>query len=155
MKAASANEIKQELKSRDQKELIELCLRLSRFKKENKELLTYLLFEANDLSFYIKEVKQEMDESFAQINTSNLYYAKKSLRKILRTANKYVRYTGDKIAEVEILLHYLTNLKGMKLNWQKNVAINNLYKKQLQKIEAAIEALHEDLQYEYKIEWER
>ena len=96
-----------------------------------------------------------MDESFAQINTSNLYYAKKSLRKILRTANKYVRYTGDKIAEVEILLHYLTNLKGMKLNWQKNVAINNLYKKQLQKIEAAIEALHEDLQYEYKIEWER
>jgi len=37
MKAVSQKELKQELSSRSTKELLELCLRLSRFKKENKE----------------------------------------------------------------------------------------------------------------------
>ena len=58
MKAASVNEIKQQLKEVNPVELIELCLRLARFKKENKELLTYLLFEADDLQAYIANVKK-------------------------------------------------------------------------------------------------
>ena len=57
MKPASVNEIKQKLKDTDKKDLIEICQRLARFKKENKELLTYLLFEEDDLSNYIKNVK--------------------------------------------------------------------------------------------------
>src|SRR6188768_3029259 len=114
MKAASVNEIKQELKELNPAQLAELCLRLARFKKENKELLTFLLFEAHDLSSYIDSVKQQMDENFAEINTSNIYFAKKTLRKILRIANKYIRYTGSKEAEVEILLYYCTNFKGLK-----------------------------------------
>ena len=48
MKTAAVKDIKQELLQRSPKELLALCLRLSRFKKENKELLTYLLFEASD-----------------------------------------------------------------------------------------------------------
>src|SRR5215203_6161511 len=107
MKAASVNEIKQELKDLNALQLTELCLRLARFKKENKELLTYLLFEAHDLAGYILSVKEQMDENFAEINTSNIYFAKKTLRKILRLANKHIRYTGSKEAEAEILLHYL------------------------------------------------
>ena len=43
MKAVSVKELSQELLNRSPKELRDLCLRLSRFKKENKELLTYLL----------------------------------------------------------------------------------------------------------------
>ena len=58
MKAATVNEIKQQLKETKPTELIELCLRLARFKKENKELLTYLLFEADDLQTYIANVKK-------------------------------------------------------------------------------------------------
>ena len=88
MKAASVNEIKQELKELTPAQLTELCLRLARFKKENKELLTYLLFEAHNLPAYINSIKQQMDEDFSQVNTSNLYFAKKTLRKILRIANK-------------------------------------------------------------------
>ena len=155
MKAASVTEIKQRLKDADKKELVELCLRLSRFKKENKELLTYLLFEADDLSAYIGHVKEQVDLEFAEINTSNIYFAKKSLRKILRHANKYIRYTGDKRAEIEILLHYITNLKGMKLPWKKSPALVNLYLAQLKKIEAAIDAMHEDLQWDYRKEFVR
>lgn len=155
MKPASVNDIKQRLKEAEKKELIELCLRLARFKKENKELLTYLLFEADDLTSYIQNARESIDTEFAAINTSNVYFAKKSLRKILRQVNKYIRYTGDKRAEVEILLHFLTDLHGLKIAWRKSTALMNLYQSQLKKIEAAIGTMHEDLQWDYRKEVER
>ena len=43
MKAVTVKELKQELLTRSPKEVQELCLRLSRFKKENKELLAIVL----------------------------------------------------------------------------------------------------------------
>lgn len=155
MKPASVNEIKQKLKDTDKKDLVEICQRLARFKKENKELLTFLLFEEDDLPNYIKNVKEEIDEGYTSINVSNVYFAKKTIRKVLRIANKHIRYTGSKTAEAEILLHYLTNFKGLNLNWQKSTALVNLYKSQLKKIEADIATMHEDLQHDYSRELER
>ncbi|MGZ3848444.1 MAG: hypothetical protein ACXVKI_04915 [Flavisolibacter sp.] len=149
MKAASSNEIRQELRNQSQAQLVELCLRLARFKKENKELLTYLLFEAGDRENYVSEVKKEVEEGFAEINTSSVYYAKKSLRKILRATNKYIRYTGDKITETELLLHYCDQLKASGIPFRKSTALNNLYQSQIKKIQAAIATLHEDLQHDY------
>lgn len=155
MKAASAQEIKAALKSMEAKELVDICLRLSRYKKENKELLTFLLFEAEDLPAYIKSVNEEVDEIFAGVNTSSVYFAKKGIRKALRTANKYIRYAGDKTVEVEVLLHYCTNFRGLKLSWQKSTLLSNIYRAQLKKIEAALDAMHEDLQYDYRRNFER
>jgi len=155
MKPASVNEIKKKLKETDKNELIEICQRLARFKKENKELLTYLLFEEDDLPSYIKNVKEEIDEGFLQVNISNVYFAKKTIRKILRIANKHIRYTNSKIAEVEILLHYVISFKGLNLSWQKSTALTNLYKTQLKKIDTAISTMHEDLQYDYRRELDR
>ena len=155
MKPASVNEIKQQLKELDKKELIEICQRLARFKKENKELLSFLLFEESDLSTYIKNVNEEIDEGFRQVNTSSVYFAKKTIRKILRAANKYIRYTGSKTAEVEILLHYLTNFRGINLPWQKSTALSNIYSSQIKKVQAAIATMHEDLQYDYQRELNR
>ena len=54
MKTASVKELKSELEARTSKELIELCLSLSKFKKENKELLTYLLYESENEDAFIK-----------------------------------------------------------------------------------------------------
>lgn len=155
MKAATAQQIKQELKGRDAAQLTEMCLRLARFKKENKELLTFLLFEENDLPAYIQGVKEEMDEQFRAVNTSNLYFVKKTLRKILRAANKYIRYTGDKTAETEILLHYLAGFRALNLSMGRSTAIKNIYLGQLKKSRTAIEGLHEDLQFEYLRVWEQ
>ncbi len=155
MKAASAQEIKNALKALDAKAVTELCLRLARYKKENKELLTFLLFEADDLPAYIKGVNEEIDEGFGGLNTTSVYFAKKGIRKALRTANKYIRYSGSKTAEVEILLHYCTNFKGLKLPWQKSTALSNIYQSQLKKIETAINSLHEDLQYDYQRSFQR
>lgn len=155
MKPASAQEIKAALKSLDAKELTELCLRLSRYKKENKELLTFLLFEADDLPAFIESVNRETDEGFASLNTTSYYIAKKGLRKILRTANKYIRYAGNKTVEAEVLLHFCTAFLGIKASWQKTAALASLYASQLKKISAAVDTLHEDLQYDYRRSLER
>jgi len=149
MKAATSNELKQELQASSPKQLMELCLRLARFKKENKELLTYLLFEAHDEVAYIQSIKDDMDEQFAQLAHINLYLTKKSLRKILRSTNKFIRYTGSKLAETELLIHYCKNIIAAKIPFHKSTALTNLYNQQLKKINAAVLLLHEDLQHDY------
>ena len=84
MKASSISTLKKELASLPAGDVLEICLRLARYKKENKELLSYLLFDANNEPEYISSVKDEMDHQFAEINLGHLYFAKKSIRKILK-----------------------------------------------------------------------
>src|SRR5688572_883382 len=120
MKAATVHELKEELKHQSTAQLLELCSRLARFKKENKELLTYLLFEAHDEQQYIESVKAYIDSQFEEIPQWNsLYLIKKSLRKILRHVNKYIRYTGSKTAEIQLLLYYCNKLRQSKIPMHK------------------------------------
>jgi len=53
MKSATVKQIKDELKDLSKEDLISTILRLSKFKKENKELLTYLLFESHNEGDYV------------------------------------------------------------------------------------------------------
>lgn len=149
MKAATINELKQELLSTSPVKVTELCLRLARFKKENKELLTYLLFEAHDTVAYIENVKTEMDLQFEDMNKSNVYFVKKTLRKILRTANKYTRYSGLANVEIELLIYFCTRMKNLNISINSNTVLSNIYNNQLKKITKTIATLHEDLQYDY------
>ena len=57
MKAATLNELKQEITTLTPKQVLDICMRLAKHKKENKELITYLLFEANDEETFIKNIK--------------------------------------------------------------------------------------------------
>ena len=154
MKAASAKEIKQELMARSPKELLNLCLRLSRFKKENKELLTYLLFEVEDEEGYIRSVKITIDETFDQININRYYYVRKSLMKILRMIKKYSRYSLKKETEVELLLYFCSKLMELDPYIRRNRSFKNFYDRQIIKIEKTIPSLHEDLQYDYGLKLE-
>jgi hypothetical protein len=155
MRAATIQEIKQELATIKPTALTELCLRLARFKKENKELLTYLLFEAHNEQEYIKSVKQEIDELFADMNQSHMYFAKKTLRKIIRVINKYCRYSSSKQTELELRLHFCTTLNGSGIALHRNTVITNLFQSQLKKVYAVLDTLHEDLQYDYRRELEQ
>lgn len=154
MKAATVYEIKKELGSLKPSGLTELCLRLARFKKENKELLTYLLFEAHNEEGYIESVKREIDELFGTINLSHLYFVKKTLRKIVRVINKYSRYSGNKQTEIELRIYFCSKLKKSGIEFSRNKVINNLYQGQVQKINTILGALHEDLQHDYSKELE-
>lgn len=154
MKAASLKEIKTELNHRSTEELLQLCLRLSKFKKENKELLTYLLFESADEESYIQSIKTQVDEQFEAINTSKYFYIKKSVRKILREIKKYIRYSHSKETEVELLLYFCQKLKDFEPSIKRNNTLYNLYIRQIDFIKKKVKALHEDLQYDYKLELE-
>ena len=155
MKPAGVKAIKEELKIRSREELIELCLNLSKFKKENKELLTYLLFEADDEQGYITHIKETIDDEFNSITNTNFYYLKKSVRKILKNVKKYIRYSNDKETEVAILLHFCERLITFKPSITRNITLHNLYDRQIQLIDKKIEALHEDLQYDYREDMQR
>ena len=150
MKAVTVKELSQELLNRSPKELRDLCLRLSRFKKENKELLTYLLFESSDEASYIESVKEEIDQQFAQVNKKSYYFIKKGLRRILLNAKKYIRYSQNKKSEVDLLIYYCSKLKNFTPSIKKNKALLNLYTRQLDTILEKLGHLHEDLQLDYE-----
>ena len=152
MKTATLRELKNELNYRSSSELLDLCLRLSRFKKENKELLTYLLFESSNEHAYIESVKREIEHEFNVINTKSYFYIRKSVRKILRNTKKYIRYSKNKETEVELLLYFCYELREMSPSMKGNLTLQNIFNRQILLIEKVISSLHEDLQYDYKLE---
>ena len=152
MKASTISTLRKELNTLPAGDLLDLCLKLIKYKKENKELVSYLLFDANNEPEFIKSIKEEIDLQFAEINMSHLYFAKKSIRKILKTTNKYIRYSGHKQTEVELLIHFCAKLKQSKIPYKSSNSLLNLFKNQVRKIHIAIASLHEDLQHDYKEE---
>ncbi len=154
MKTATVKELKTELAHRSTQELIELCLRLSRFKKENKELLTYLLFESTHEEGYIESVKNEVDEQFELINTDSYHYIKKSVRKILRMIKKYIRYSKNKETEIELLLYFCKKLYGYQPYIKRNNVLQTILQREITAVKKKLTSLHEDLQYDYALELE-
>ena len=149
MKTASVSELKQELDTLKPSALKELCLRLARYKKENKELLTYLLFEAHNEQGYTDSIKAEIDQEFESLPKANLHLTKKSLRKILRSLSKYGRHTGSAQSQIETLIHFCIKLKRSGIPMHKSVALENLYAQQLKKIGKLLDSIHEDLRFDY------
>lgn len=149
MKAASVKEIKSALETIPPGQLMEICLRLIKFKKENKELATYLLFDETDEQGYVNSVKAHLDTLFEEVNKTNLYFAKKTLRKIVRLAAKFIRYSGQEATEVELLLHVAEKTVSLHLPMHRNPSLQNIYLGVIKKIKKAVEGLHEDLQYDY------
>jgi len=150
MKSASIHELKQELVTLPPKQVLELCLKLAKFKKENKDLLNYLLFEAHNEAGYLETIKLEMDEQFAEMPKGNWYLAKKALRKILKSISKYSKHTATKESEVEMLLHFCISLKNSGNRYRSYKALSALYDSQIKKLNALVEQVHEDLRFDYK-----
>lgn len=149
MKSSTIAQLKKELSYRSADELLALCLRLAKFKKENKELLTYLLFEAEDENAYIANVKQEMAAQLATINTKNYYWMRKGIRKILKDVKKYIRYSQKKETEVELLLDFCMQLKMLSPSIRRDKILQNILDRQLALVRKTIDTLHEDLQYDF------
>ncbi len=149
MKAASVKQIKDELKHRSKDDLLDLCLHLSKFKKENKELLSYLLFDVDNESGYIIDIKSEIDGQFEEININSYFYIKKSIRKILRNIKKYIRYSKKKETEAELLIYFCQKLKDMTPSMKDNVTLHNIFLRQIELTKKVVSSLHEDLQYDY------
>jgi len=149
MKGSTISQLKKELSHRSSEELLTLCLRLAKFKKENKELLSYLLFEAEDENTYIERVKQEVAMQLNTINGKNYYWMRKSIRKVWKEVKKYIRYSQKKETEVELLLDFCMQLKKLSPPISRDKTLQNMLERQLASARKTIDMLHEDLQYDF------
>lgn len=154
METASISVIKKELKNLPPEELQTIVNRLAKYKKENKELLSYLLFEAYNEQTFIQSVKEEIDEQFLSLNQSSFYLAKKTIRKVLKTTNKYIRFSGIKETEIQLLIYFCQKLKASQISYKSSRVIFNLYINQIKRINKVLSMLHEDIQYDYREEVE-
>jgi DNA repair photolyase len=150
MKAASIKELRAALELLTEADLRHIVHRFARFRKENKELLTYLLFDARNEEQYVADIKAHMDEEFTNVHPSNPYYAKKTIRKILRQANRFTNYSESDQTTVEVLLYFLEKMRELKINIKKTQVLVNMYQSQLKKINKLVDKMHEDLQYDYR-----
>ena len=144
MEAASVAELKKALLKLDQDQLLHACLRLVRFKKDNKELLTYLLFLSENEGAYVRYLCDEIDEQF--LCTPNAH--KKTLRKIIRWMDKCLRFSGIKETEVEVRLHFCEALKASRTPYWRSKVTMNMFTGQLRKIGKASEKFHDDVKME-------
>lgn len=143
-----STEIKKELQQLNSAEITALCLRLARFKKENKELLTYLLFKADDLDAFVKEYKEKMDIQFSSLNGKS-HLVVKSLRKISLEMNNHIRYTSSDMVKTELLLHFCSSYVNYVDYHSHYKPLRNFFYRSVEKVRTAIQKLHEDLQYDY------
>lgn len=155
MKTRSISDIKKELLQLDKKDLVENCLRLAKYKTDNKALLSYLLFNAGNEDEALQSMKKSISEDFIEVPPLDKFYSKKSIRKVLRSTLKYAKYIQNKEAEIELLMHFCKEYKNKGLTFTHQPVIVNIYFSQIKKIEKLISTLHEDLQYDYSKELEQ
>jgi len=145
-------DIKKELQHLSSLQIADLCLRLARYKKENKELLAYLLFRADNQESFIEQIKAESGFMFSQLPV-NSYNAAKSMRKILRLLGKYIKFMGSKEAEISLLLNFCGNYLQYTDRKVSYKPMRLILTRQLLKLRTLIGKLHEDLQADFTGEY--
>jgi len=150
MQSTSLAYLKKEIQAMPKAELIEVCNKLIKYKKENKELLHYVLFESTNEANYVEQLKNEVSKMFQDVNTQTVYFAKKTIRKILRFIAKYCKFSETPTTHIDVLIHFCKEMNQLSLHWKEHKVMVNLYQSQLKKIEKLIATLHEDLQYDYR-----
>lgn len=150
MLTASIKDLKNGLKNIPQERLVELCLQLVKYKKENKELLSYLLFQVHDEELFIADVKAVIDEEFSGISKKSAFHGRKAVRKALRITTKYIKYSKLKPTEVELLIHFCKKLRKAGISLNASNAMGALYMRQVAKVKKTVASMHEDLQFDYE-----
>lgn len=151
MTPASVDQIKKELQKLPPKKVLDLALRLARFKKENKELITYLLFEAGDEPGYIQSLQIEIDEMLGEIHKGPSATIKKQLRRITRLINRQTKYIGSKSAAVELHLHLCNGIYNHPDNLLNITSANTIFQQQLSKATRLVPLVEDDLQYDFQL----
>jgi len=141
MEPASLAEIKKTLALMDRDELLAACVRLARFKKDNKELLAYMLFLSKDEQGYANYLCGIIDGHFDESPNAH----KKTLRKIIRWMNKCLRFSGVKETEYQVRMHFCQSLRNSETPFRKHRVMWNMYAGQIKKIRKAIEKFHDDI----------
>jgi hypothetical protein len=155
MNSESLSTLKKEIQNLPPELVVQFCMRMAKYKTENKELLSYLIFNAYDQQTFIDEVTKEIDHQFKNLNKSNLYLAKKTIRKALKTTRKFIKFSGIKQTEIELLIHFCKKLKSTGLSLHHGKVLGNMYMRQFERINNVLSTLHEDIQLDYAEEMKK
>lgn len=153
MKPESLTILKKELKKCSHEESQEIVLRLARAKKENKELLTYLLSYAEDAAEYGEDMQADLDLAFEDLS-QRPYFAAKSLRKMLRQVTKFKRFTKSDQYMVQLLLHFCEKTVEHFGPGLRHLPTQGIIFRTMLKIRKTLDKMHEDLQADFRPHFE-
>ena len=150
MKSNTIHQLEKELQNRSAEEVMEICIRLAKYKKENKEYLNFILFGADDKENYFTKVKESLEESFNQINRSTAWTTKKGLQKMARLVGKHTKQSGSLQTEIELRIWFCKRIRHARIDLDASKVTSNLFYREIDRIKVVYSKLHEDLRADYK-----
>ena len=150
----SLQEQKKELQQLSKTELEAICLRFARFKKENKELLEFVLFHQGDPQAYADALKKDLEEVFKSLTGANYADAKK-LRKITKALNKHSKYMQNPALEADLWIWFCYAYCDSMAAKSTAQVIRNFFVKAVLKVEKIQSKVHEDLAFDIAQELEK
>lgn len=151
----SLKTIRDELSLLTNKELISIVSALIKFRKDNKELVTYMLFDSKDETVYVKTVIEETNTAMESVNRFNAKQQIKHIRKVLRNVKKAIKISGNHETAITLLLHFCSIMKEKNLPIYRFKGINLIWERCISQIETEMLKIHEDLRYDYGEELKR
>jgi len=152
MKPATLVQIRKELETISPQRLMALTLRLIKLKSENKEFVSYLLFDEDQLSEYLADLKFEISEVLDGASFTQPLIAKKALRKCQKYITKHAKYMGSKDAEAELYMFLLRKIHEKGINRYTHRAIQLIYLRIIEKTKKLLPTIHNDLRGDFEIE---
>lgn len=143
------SDLKKELLELSKPELIQLCLRVAKLKRENKELLAYLIYDVDDPLFYAQKLKPEIKEVFNQ-PFQHAYYLTKSIRKAMRLITKYYRFTSNKQGETELLIYLVEEFHQSWRYEYRYQALGKIIFRCLEKAQSNLKKIEEDFKADFE-----
>lgn len=143
------SDIKKELSGLDKAELILLCIRMAKLKKENKEFLSFLISDSDDPQYYAEKLKPELDAVWQEPFRS-VWALNKSLRKSLRLISKYRRFTAHLRGELELMIYFQ---QGFFEHWKhgfNNRRFESMSDQNLRKIHKLLSQIDEEFRADYQ-----
>ncbi|TAH00604.1 MAG: hypothetical protein EAZ15_08740 [Sphingobacteriales bacterium] len=140
---------KKEITKLDAKTLADICIRLAKYKTENKEFLNYLLFHSYDNQPYIDELKLEIANCFLHVNQNDYLYSK-VLKGLLASLNKHLKFIGDKNREAEIVAEFCNTFMAHVTVRSYYAGLIQVLYRQFVRLQKVVGKLDEDLQFDYK-----
>ncbi len=144
--------IRDELSILSHKELVSIVTSMVKFRKENKELITYLLFDSKDEAGFVRSTIAEIDEAMSSINRFNAKQQIKHICKVLRLIRKAIKISGKHDTAVQLLLHFCKIFKEKNIPIYRFKGLNLIWDRCLSQIETELTKVHEDLRYDYNYE---
>jgi membrane-anchored protein YejM (alkaline phosphatase superfamily) len=153
MNVLSLSEIRKNLKHLSDEELCVILTKLAKFKKVNKEYVSFLLLNESNEDLYVEEVKEHLLELLENLNQSSIQYAKKTLRKVLKILRQCAAFSEKDVTQLDLSIFFCHELNKLQRSIRNHSIVQGMYNREITRMDKVLKAMHEDLVSDYQIEW--